>query len=151
MSKSRAVRMVTIARAWAPGVTLPFVIAITGTDFVLSGPQGRVSARLTMSGEGSPALFFYDAQNTVRLSVGLYSDGTPSVVLDDAAGRASAILRLVGRAGNPVLVLKENGQDKLVIDKHGLPPQSPPIAPSLVLGFAAGLVGGLLAAVCVKK
>lgn len=119
---------------------------ITGTDFVLTGPQGNITARLTTSGEGSPVLFFYDSRNTVRLSVGLYADGTPSVVLDDDSGRASAILRLVQNNGNPVLVLKENGQDKLVINKNGLPRQQLPIAPSLGSGFAAGLIGGLLAA-----
>ena len=87
----------------------------------------------------------------MRLSVGLYSDGTPNIALDDDSGRASAILRLVQNNGNPVLVLKENGQDKLVIDKNGLPLQSSPIAPSLVIGFAAGLIGGLLAAAFARK
>ncbi len=155
MSKSRAVMGGTVVFMTFLSVIgyLPSVRAqtIRGTDFVLTGPQGNITARLTTSGEGSPALFFYDAQNTVRLSVGLYSDGTPHIVLDDDSGRASAILRLVQNNGNPVLVLKENGQDKLVIDKNGLPRRASPIAPSLVIGFAAGLIGGLLAAAFVRK
>jgi hypothetical protein len=33
---------------------------VTARDFQLIGPNGKMSAQLTTSGEGTPALFFYD-------------------------------------------------------------------------------------------
>lgn len=126
---------------------------VTGTNFILTSPNGNTTAQLTTSGEGTPALFFYDAKHTTRISIGLYPDGAPGIVLNDDTGKASAILRLVESNGSPVLVLKENGQDQLIIDKNGIPVKSSPIfgsfgsfltGPILILIFIAGLIGGLV-------
>lgn len=122
-----------------------FAQAVTSDDFVLKNSQGEVTARLTTSGEGTPALFFYDANKKVRISIGLYSDGVPGVVLNDENEKAGAIMRLVTNQGNPVVVLKENGQDKIIIDKNGLPKsgatsQMVPLALATLFGFFGGLL-----------
>jgi hypothetical protein len=123
-------------------ISLAYAQTVRGTDFVLTSPNGNTTAQLTTSGEGTPALFFYDAAHTVRISIGLYPDGAPGVVLNDSTGKAAAIMRLTESRGNPVLVLKENGQDRLIIDKSGVPTTSTPAALVVITGFLAGLVGG---------
>ena len=40
--------------------------AVTSDDFQLVGPDGKVTARLTTSKEGTPALFFYDQHGKNR-------------------------------------------------------------------------------------
>jgi hypothetical protein len=95
-------------------------IAYAGTEynassFNLIGPDGRVTAQLTSSVEGTPAIFFYDENHNVRLNMGIYPGGAPGVILMDKEGNASAILRLTDDGKTPVLVLKENGVDKKII------------------------------------
>ncbi len=126
--------------------------AVTSDDFVLKNARGQVTARLTTSGEGTPALFFYDENQKVRISIGLYGDGVPGIVLNDDQEKAGAIMRLVSNNGNPVLVLKENGQDKLIIDKNGMPKVGR--GSQLVLLISAsicGFIGGLVANSFFKK
>ena len=129
-----------------------FAQAVTSDDFVLKNASGQTTARLTTSGEGTPALFFYDVNNKIRISIGLYKDGVPGVVLNDENEKAGAIMRLVSNQGNPVLVLKENGEDKLIIDKNGVPKStsSSPIV-SLALAFLAGIFGGMLGVTFMPK
>lgn len=85
------------------------------TSFNLVGPDGRVTAQLTSSVEGTPAIFFYDENHTVRLNLGIYPGGAPGVILMDKDGNASAILRLDDDGKTPVLVFKEGGADKKII------------------------------------
>lgn len=138
-------------------LVLPLALArgqtVTGTNFTLTSLNGNITAQLTTSGEGTPALFFYDTKHTARISIGLYPDGAPGIVLNDNTGKAAAILRLVENNGNPVLVLKENGQDQLVINKNGIPTKSSTMFGSigsflagliLIVSFVAGLIGGLV-------
>ena len=54
-------------------------------------------------------------------------------------------LRLVQNNGNPVLVLKEDGQDKYIIDTSGIPAQKDTSLLTIILAVCAGLVGGFLA------
>ena len=51
--------------------------------------------------------------------MGLYGDQVPTIALNDENGLATAILRMVNNQGDPVLVLKEYGKDRLIIDKNG--------------------------------
>ncbi len=130
-------------------LTLPFSVwaqIVRSENFVLTDAAGNMTAQLTTWGEGTPALFFYDTHNIPRISIGLYGDGVPGVVLNDEKWNAGAILRLVDNAGNPVLVLKENGQDKLIIDKNGLPPvrTGPSYLMLLLIAFLWGAFGGFL-------
>lgn len=133
---------------------LPLALAhaetVTGANFILTSPNGNTTAQLTTSGEGTPALFFYDAKHTVRISIGLYPDGAPGVVLNDDTGKAAAIMRLVESGGNPVLVLKENGQDRLIIDKSGVQTRTL-ILLDVIAGFLAGLAGGFLSILFYSK
>jgi len=117
---------------------------VSGTDFRLYGQGGLLTAQLTTSGEGTPALFLYDANRVPRISIGVYADGAPGVVLNDSAGQAAAIMRLVNSAGGPVVVLKENGQDKVIIDKNGVPGSNNAYWPGLFAGFFGGLLGGVV-------
>lgn len=69
----------------------------------------------------------------------------PGVVLNDENEKAGAIIRLVTNQGNPVVVLKENGQDKIIIDKNGLPKSGASSqVVTLVLATLFGFFGGLL-------
>jgi hypothetical protein len=80
----------------------------------------------------------------VRISIGLYGDGVPGVVLNDEKGNASAIMRLVNNGGEPVVVLKENGQDKYIIDKNGIPNASSGSGSNtlvIILAVLSGTIG----------
>ncbi len=102
--------------------TLPiyvFARTVESDNFILTDGYGRTTAQLTKSWEGTPALFFYDVKWVPRISIGLYGDGIPGIVLNDEKGLATALLRMVNNQWDPVLVLKENGQDRLIIDKNG--------------------------------
>lgn len=92
---------------------------VESDNFVLRDSSGNMTAQLTTSEEGTPAFFLYDKAQVPRVSIGLYADGAPGVVLNDDQGRAGAIMRLVNSNGEPVVVLKENGQDRYVIRKDG--------------------------------
>lgn len=120
---------------------------VRSENFVLTDAAGNMTAQLTTGGEGTPALFFYDAHNIPRISIGLYGDGVPGIVLNDEKWNAGAILRLVDNAGNPVLVLKENGQDKYIIDKNGVPAipiASPSNLALLLIAFLWGMFWGFI-------
>jgi len=88
----------------------------------LIAADGKVRAQLAMSGDGGPALFFFDTAGRNRMVLGLYSPAegeAPSVVLNDTQQRAAAIVRLFGARDTPVVVLKSQGQDRSV---YGLSP-----------------------------
>jgi hypothetical protein len=132
------------------GVSFVSAQTVTGDNFVLKGSNGNMTAQLTTSGEGTPALFFYDSRNVVRISIGLYADGVPGVVLNDDTGKAGAIMRLVTNKGEPVVVLKENGIDKVIIDKNGMPSSKSTstiflVCMALLAGFAGGYGGSKIA------
>ncbi len=124
---------------------------VSGNNFELRDPHGALTAQLTTSSEGTPGLFFFDANRTVRISVGLYPDGAPGVVLNDDTGKAAAIVRLVQNNGNPVVVLKEGGQDKLILDTNGASGGVSSLLVSIFLGFVAGMVGGLFVVFVSKR
>jgi hypothetical protein len=54
----------------------------------------------------------------IKLNLGIYADGAPTIVLFDNNNQAAALLRLADVNGRPVLVFKENGQDKIIIGLH---------------------------------
>lgn len=98
------------------------VVSASRVQLVDAG--GKVRAELAMSGDGGPALFFYDSAGRNRLVLGLYSAAegeAPSVVLNDAQQRAAGIFRLFGSRDTPVVVLKSQGQDRSI---YGLNPAS---------------------------
>ncbi len=135
------------------GVSFVSAQTVTGDNFVLKGSNGNMMAQLTTSGEGTPALFFYDSRNVVRISIGLYADGVPGVVLNDDTGKAGAIMRLVTNKGEPVVVLKENGIDKVIIDKNGMPKGKETSMLMIVLvAIFSGFVGGFLSSkIAIKR
>ena len=97
---------------------------IAAGRFELHDASGKLRAELAMSGDGGPALFFFDSAGRNRLVVGLYSPAeneAPSVVLNDPQQRAAGIFRLFGPRDTPVLVLKSQGRDRSV---YGLNPNS---------------------------
>lgn len=116
---------------------------VESDNFILTDEYGRTTAQLTKSGEWTPALFFYDTNGVVRISIGLYEDGVPGVVLNDDKWNAGAIMRLVNNSGDPVVVLKENGQDKYIIDKNGIPGNTW-LWGSNIITLVVALLGGII-------
>ena len=119
---------------------------VSSENFILRDANGNMTAQLTTSGEGTPAFFMYDKAGVVRVSIGLYGDGAPGVVLNDNKGLAGAILRLVESHGDPVLVLKENGEDKKIIDVRGrvAEPATAPASGGVAYTFFVGILGGFV-------
>ncbi len=124
---------------------------VTGTDFELKSATGTTTAQLTTSKEGTPALFFFDSHDVPRISIGLYPDGAPGIVLNDSQGRAAVLMRLLDTNGNPTLVLKENGTDKVVINQNGIPQNTSNTLIAIFAGAAAGFCGGMLAAYVILR
>jgi hypothetical protein len=97
---------------------------VSASRIRLLGADGKVRAELATSGDGGPALFFYDSAGRNRMVLGLYSPAegeAPSVVLNDAEQHAAGIFRLFGAHDTPVVVLKSHGRDRSV---YGLNPTS---------------------------
>jgi len=84
--------------------------------------HGKLRAELAISGDGGPALFFFDGAGRNRMVLGLYAPAegeAPFVVLNDAGQRAAGIFRLFGAHETPVVVLKNQGRDRSI---YGLDP-----------------------------
>jgi hypothetical protein len=97
---------------------------VSASRIRLIDADGKVRAELATSGDGGPALFFYDRAGRNRMVLGLYSPAegeAPSLVLNDAEQRAAGIFRLFGARDTPVVVLKNQGRDRSV---YGLNPDS---------------------------
>jgi hypothetical protein len=103
------------------GRFLPKAFADTGSDvvaargFELVDDQGRRQILIATSNEGSPSIWFFDKNGKARLNLGLYGDGNAAVVLNDDAERAVEIFRTVGPRSAPVLVMKSNGTDRIIM------------------------------------
>ena len=69
-------------------------------------------------------IWIYDRNGKVRLSLGLYGDNNASVVLNDESEQAVEIFRTVGAHSAPVLVMKAQGRDRIVMGLDG-PGQDP--------------------------
>lgn len=113
---------------------------VVSDNFILRDAAGNTTAQLTTSGDGTPAFFIYDTHGVVRVSIGLYPDGAPGVVLNDSKGLAGAIMRLVDNNGEPVVVLKENGQDRYVIRKDGPDGATTPMSSPLMTIFLTAII-----------
>jgi hypothetical protein len=97
---------------------------ISASRVRLTDGSGKLRAELAMSGDGGPALFFFDSSGRNRLVLGLYSPAEgeyPFVVLNDTRQNAAGIFRLFGAREAPVVVLKNNGRDRSI---YGLNPNS---------------------------
>jgi len=112
-------------------LVLPGLAATTLQQDVVSAGRirlidagGKLRAELAMSGDGSPALFFFDSAGRNRLVLGLYSPAEseyPFVVLNDTQQHAAGIFRLFSAHETPVVVLKNQGRDRSI---YGLNPSS---------------------------
>lgn len=86
--------------------------------------HGKRRAEFAMSGDGGPALFFFDGAGRNRMVMGLYSPDegeAPFVVLNDSQQHAAGIFRLFGARETPVVVLKTQGRDRSI---YGLEPKT---------------------------
>ena len=94
----------------------PNAQVVYAQEFQLKSKDGRTLARWTSTtDEGGPSIWFYDANGKIRLQVGLYPDGLPLVGLFNEKFEAKALLRLAGGNGSPVLVMKNNNQDRIIL------------------------------------
>ena len=83
------------------------------------GADGRRQIVMGTSGEGSPGIWIFDRNGKVRLSIGLYGDNNSSIVLNDQNEQAVQIFRTVGPQAAPVLVMKSQGRDRIVMGLDG--------------------------------
>jgi len=83
------------------------------------GADGRRQIVMGTSGEGSPGIWIFDRNGKARLSIGLYGDNNASVVLNDEREQAVQIFRTVGERSAPVLVMKSQGRDRIVMGLNG--------------------------------
>ena len=83
-------------------------------EFQLVNGEGRITGRWTNC-DGAPCFNLYDPEGRVRLQVGLYNDGLPLVGLFNNRFEAKALLRLFGNEDAPVLIFKNNNQDRLIV------------------------------------
>ena len=83
------------------------------------GADGRRQIVMGTSTEGSPGIWILDRNGKVRLSIGLYGDNNASVVLNDEREQAVQIFRTVGERSAPVLVMKSQGRDRIVMGLNG--------------------------------
>jgi hypothetical protein len=105
-------------------LTPPLQDTVSVRRLRLMDETGKPRAELAFSQEGGPGLFFYDTQGRNRLVLGLYAPAEseyPFVVLNDTKQHAAGIFRLFGQYETPVVVLKNNGQDRSIL---GLNPTS---------------------------
>jgi hypothetical protein len=79
------------------------------------GADGRRQIVMGTSAEGSPGIWIYDRNGKVRLSLGLYGDNNANIVLNDSSEQAVQIFRTVGERSVPVLVMKAQGKDRIVM------------------------------------
>jgi hypothetical protein len=113
--------------AFAPEASAAAIIhqpVISASRVQLTDGNGKLRAELAMSGDGGPALFFFDSAGRNRLVLGLYAPAGgqfPFVVLNDTRQNAAGIFRLFGARETPVVVLKNDGRDRSI---YGLNPNS---------------------------
>lgn len=88
---------------------------VSAEQFVLVDSSGKTLAQLAKSGEGTPALFLFDKDKHCRLQAGVYGDGQPYFGLFDDKNNAVGLFRVAGSQGSPVLVMKSNGRDRMIV------------------------------------
>lgn len=91
----------------------------------IADATGRRRILLTTTTEGSPAIWFFDGAGKARLNLGLYGDDSPFIVLNDDNERAVQIFRTIGNGKTPVLVMKNNGQDRIIMGLNATPQADP--------------------------
>lgn len=93
--------------------------AVSSQNFQLVDNNGKMRGSWTNCSGGSPCLNLFDDQGKLRLQLGIYSAageaGLPFIILNNERQEPKAILRLVGGNAAPVLVLKNNNQDKMIM------------------------------------
>jgi hypothetical protein len=67
---------------------------VVAESFGVKNPKGNAVVRLGTTSDGSPNLAFFDAEQRIRLMVGLRANGGPSVSLIDPQQVARAVLSL---------------------------------------------------------
>jgi hypothetical protein len=100
------------------------VSVVSARTLEVVGADGRRQIVMGTSAEGSPGIWIYDRNGKVRPSLGLYGDNNASIVLNDQSEQAVQIFRTVGERSMPVLVMKAQGRDRIVMGLNG-PGQDP--------------------------
>jgi hypothetical protein len=96
---------------------------ITASEIRLVDSRGRMRAQFGTSGEGTPGFWMYDSNNVVRFTYGLYQDNSSYLGLQDERGQMIELMRSYGPKGSPLLIFKQNGQDRMIT---GLNPVNEP-------------------------
>lgn len=88
---------------------------ISAESFELTDRNGKKIGLISNSPAGTPGIWLFDRNGKVRLNIGLYEDDNATIVLNDSNEEAVQIFRTVGEKNAPVLVMKHNGQDRIVL------------------------------------
>lgn len=102
-----------IPDVWAQNVATFDVLSTR--QFELMDTGGRRRGLISTGDRGAPGVWFFDQNGKARLNLGLYDDGNAYVVLNDENEQAVELFRTVGDKQSPVLVLKSQGKDRIVM------------------------------------
>ncbi|MEY4631024.1 MAG: hypothetical protein RIQ81_1144 [Pseudomonadota bacterium] len=108
----------TFSLSLAPAMAGPATVQdgiVTAKLFKIVDAKGRQRILFGTSQEGSPGIWFFDQNGKSRLNIGIYPDQNAFVVLNDEREQAAEILRTVGAKQSPVLVMKADARDRIVM------------------------------------
>ena len=105
----------SILNAEASQQNVLVVDTLKAKNIEVIGSDNRKLVSLGTSGENSAGIWFFDRNGRSRLNLGLYGDGNAMIVLNDEKEMAVQILRTFGPKNSPVLVMKNDGRDRIVM------------------------------------
>ena len=88
---------------------------ISTQNLELLDQAGRRRILMSTTAAGAPAIWFFDQDGKSRLNLGLYEDNNAFIVLNDNTEQAVQIFRTVGKKQAPVIVMKSQGQDRIIL------------------------------------
>ena len=90
-------------------------IVVSAQRIDLTDPQGRLRIQIGFSKEGPPGIWLMDEKGVARLAFGLYNDGTGHMGIQDKNGQMVQLLRTFGSQEAPLLIFKNQGQDRMIL------------------------------------
>jgi len=111
----------------------PAKSVLSAHELEIVGADGQRQISMGTTTAGTPGIWIFDKNGKARVNLFLYEDGNAGIVLSDERERAVEIFRTFGGKSSPVLVMKADGRDRIVM---GLGPATQD--PFLVYYDAAG-------------
>ncbi len=89
------------------------IISASAFNFVDS--HGNLRGQFGFAKEGPPGFWLMDEKGTSRLAMGLYTDGTAHLGLQDRQGQMIQLMRSFGSQEAPLLIFKNHGADAMIM------------------------------------